>query len=276
MGDLHLLYAERFLCIQNSGCWQVWLYPAFRQIELTRKAYSVCVVQYSSGKVSQLSCIHKILHLSFKQNGGVHVTCWKWWHIGCCTVGSCMDVAVCDLNGHWWSDRRNLVGVPLWKLHRSSPICLRDWPPPAVLGVERLPGVVETLSTLVCLDSSHSRRYFYHSRCLCANYQPTGCLVLPSLCLVLLSWVLLVCFLKGCYKSLWCCYRYPSWISSDSNASQLALQKLYGQWGRDSLGPNIQPHYNSSKRDKDPSTKTMHWRKGRCWSPDYEGYLYRS
>lgn len=161
---------------------EVWVlagltFPPFRQIQLTRKAFSVCVAQCSSENVSQLSCIHKILHLSFKQNGGVHVTCRKWSHIGSRMVGSCTHVAVCDLNGNW----------------RSS-VYLRDWLPPAELRVERLPGVVETLSTLVCLDSSHSRRYCYHSRCLCANYQHTGCLVMPNLCPVLLSWVLFVLF----------------------------------------------------------------------------------
>lgn len=126
-----------------------------------------------------------------------------------------MHVAVCDLNEHWWSDRRNLASVPLWKWYRSSPIYLRDWPPPAVLGVERLLGAVEALSTLVCLDSSHSRRYCYHPRGLCVNYQHTGCLSALFYSLEFFSF----CFLKECYKLVWRLYRNFSWISSDSNAS---------------------------------------------------------
>lgn len=115
---------------------------------------------------------------------------WEWSHVSSCMVGSCIHVAVCDLNEHWWSDRRNLVSVPLWKWCRSSPICLRDWPPPAVLGMERLLGLVQTPSTLVCLDSSLSRRYSCHPRGLCTNYQHTGCLFCP----ILLSWVIFLLF----------------------------------------------------------------------------------
>ena len=260
--------------VQNSGCWQVCFYAAFRQIKSTRKTYSVCVVQYSSGKVSQLSCIHKILSLSFKQNCGVHVTWWEGSHIPSCVVGSCIHVAVCDLNGHWWSDRRNLVSVPLWKQCRSSPICLRDWPPPAILGVERLLGVVEASSTLVCLDSSPSRRHCYHPRGLCANYQHTGCLSVPSSALLssfpVVFWKDVTNQCDVCADTSLGSHQAPVLLATPSSwhSQNCMLSERRTCWFK----------LSSHITDKDPCTKTMcnYWRKGRCWSPNYGGYLYRS